>query len=142
MPLSDSTRRWLALAAIVVYWLLLFVLTHLPGEDRPQAEQWEIPHLDKLVHAMAFAGLAALASVAVASFRTVTWPVFVGIAATLALYAAMDELTQGLVRFRVPDYRDWVADIVGIVAGCFLFWIVQRALVRGADAAVTAGAAK
>jgi VanZ family protein len=68
--------------------------------------------------------------------------VFVGIAATLALYAAMDELTQGLVRFRVPDYRDWVADILGIVAGCFLFWIVQRALVRGADAAVTAGAAK
>ena len=79
-----------------------------------------------MAHAAAFAGLAFLACVAMAAFRPVTPLVLLCLAAILAGYAAVDELTQGWIRFRVPDYRDWVADMLGMIAGMGAFLLARR----------------
>ncbi|HJS09205.1 MAG TPA: VanZ family protein [Pirellulales bacterium] len=142
MPLSVSTRRWIVVAAIVVYWTILFVFTHLPGDPRPESPHQKIPHLDKLVHAAAFAGLAVLALVAAESFRRVSLPLVFTVAGLLTIYAAFDELTQGLIRFRVPDYRDWVADVLGITVGSLLFWTGRRLWTSDRGETVTARATK
>ncbi len=142
MPLSPSTRRTLAIAAIGLYWLILFALTHLPGDPRPEPPERRLPHLDKVVHAAAFAGLSFLACVAVAAFRQVTPLVLVSVAAVLASYAALDELTQGWVRFRVPDYRDWLADLVGMVVGLGAFVLARWRLASRSARVATAPATK
>jgi VanZ family protein len=126
MPHIASSRRWLALAALGLYWIILFVLTHLPGDPRPAPPEVRILPVDKIAHAAAFAGLAFLACVAAAGFRLVTPLVLLCLAAVLAGYAAIDELTQGWIRFRVPDYRDWVADMLGMAAGFFVFFVARR----------------
>ncbi len=136
MPLVISSRRKLALAAVGIYWLLLFVLTHLPGDPRPVPLGMRILPLDKVAHAAAFVGLAFLTCVAAAAIRPVTPLVLAGIVITLAGYAAIDELTQGWIQFRVPDSRDWVADMLGIVIGIGIF-LFARCFWRNS----TAGAA-
>jgi VanZ family protein len=135
--LSPATRRVLVVAAIGLYWLLLFVLTHLPGDPRPEPPEGVIPHLDKLAHSAAFAGLAFLACVGASTFRPVTPQVLGSVAAALALYAAVDEQTQGWVPFRVPDFRDWVADMLGMLVGLCAFLLACRLASRSARAATT-----
>ena len=127
MLAAPLSRRLLAVLAIGIYWAMLLVLTHLPGEER-EVRPRRIPHLDKIAHAAAFAGLAVLACVTVAAFRPVTPLILVGIACALALYAAVDEFTQGWVRHRTPDLRDWLADMLGMLAGIGAFFLAWRAL--------------
>jgi VanZ family protein len=132
MPLSTSQRQWLALVVVGLYWMLLLTLTHWPGKPEPVHSR-QIPHLDKLEHLTAFAGLAALACIGVAAFRPVTPLAFLGIAGVLAAYAAADELTQGWVRNRTPDMRDWIADMLGTAAGIGVFLLVKRVLESHGD---------
>ncbi|MEX2176336.1 MAG: VanZ family protein [Pirellulaceae bacterium] len=123
---SSSSRR-LLLLAVALYWAALFVATHLPSTDPAESDR-KIPHLDKLVHAAAFAGLAVL----VCSFAAVTWPPSPRMAAAvvglLAAYGALDELTQGLVLSRYPSGWDWLADVVGAILGVLVFGVASRVL--------------
>jgi VanZ family protein len=59
----------------------------------------------------------------------------------LAFYAGFDEFTQGWVRHRTPDLRDWLADLVGMLAGVGAFLLARRVLHRAAARPVTAPAA-
>jgi VanZ family protein len=141
MLAAPLQRRLLAVLAIGIYWAMLLVLTHLPGEER-EVRPNRIPHLDKIAHAAAFAGLAVLACVAVAAFRPLTLPILVGIACALALYAAVDEFTQGWVRHRTPDFSDWLADMLGMLAGIGAFLLARRALGGSSGKTTTAPAAE
>jgi VanZ family protein len=84
-----------------------------------------IPHLDKIVHAAGFAGLAFFVCLAASSWWRPGLAIYLGVIGLLAIYAALDELTQGLVRHRQPDLKDWVADVAGTLAGVALFALIQ-----------------
>jgi VanZ family protein len=141
MLANRSSRRWLVMIVVGLYWMLLFTLTHWPvGPERPVRPR-RIPHLDKVAHAAAFAGLAFLACVGVASFRPITPLLLAGLLGALAFYAGFDEFTQGWVRHRTPDLRDWLADLVGMLAGVGAFLLARRVLHRAAARPVTAPAA-
>jgi VanZ family protein len=116
------------LVGVLLYWGALFVATHVPGDDQVDPERY-IPHLDKLIHAAAFAGLAML----VCTGSTLWWrpgpQVYLAVIGILAMYAAIDEITQGFVSRRQSDPRDWIADMAGTLLGVGLFAIV-RALRR------------
>lgn len=91
-----------------LFWLaVLVVLTLLlmPLNDNPNPG---IKHLDKIVHAIIFMGLAVIALRA--------WPAywywsFVG----LLVLAALTEVLQGLTGWRTASVADFVADAVGLV---------------------------
>lgn len=119
MP-TRLSRRLMMLGCVFAYWTALFVLTHLPGNRVPLGKSG-IRHADKLAHAIAFAGLAVLACAAAATFRPPTLAVYAGVAVVLAVYAVLDELTQGLIRSRTPDATDWLADMFGTSVGIVLF---------------------
>lgn len=119
-------RPWLALG---VYWVMAFVVTHLPPifekDDTPGFEPPIGP--DKVVH---FFGFAALAFLLMNTLRRLSTPVAVGLTLLLcAIYGVFDELTQPPFA-RTADPWDWVADMVGAIVGITFFLRVRLRLSR------------
>jgi VanZ family protein len=122
MPRPRTFRAKLALVVGVfalVYWLAMFIGTHLPGRPVPldPAHSW-----DKVEHVTAFAGLAMLLCVAGALWRGASQRLLVMVLGLLALYGIMDEMTQQFLPFRTPDTGDWLANMLGAGLGLSLFW--------------------
>jgi VanZ family protein len=119
---SASSRRSLlpAVTAFVtaLYWVALFVGSHLPLELDPI----QTPNpLDKVQHAVAFALLAVLLCSVGAQRGAVGWRLVAGVLALIALYGVFDEWTQRFVPYREPDLRDWLADMFGTGLGIAAF---------------------
>ncbi|TWT99977.1 VanZ like family protein [Botrimarina colliarenosi] len=98
------------LAALVFYWLLLFIGTHIPDPQLPG------PTLDydKFMHAGAYAVLTTL--LLIACRRTGASPRLWGrlaVAGLVLLYGAIDEVTQPYFG-RSCDLLDWLADLAGV----------------------------
>jgi len=95
------------IAWVRLFWtsvVIVLLLLLMPLNDNPNPG---IKHLDKMVHALIFMGLAVLALRA--------WPrrllrIFLG----LALLAALTEMLQGLTGWRTASFADFVADIAGV----------------------------
>jgi len=107
------------------YFVVLCVATHIP---QPQVET--ISFSDKWVH---FAGYAVLTVLVLAG-----WELTIGaldpkhyFAVWLAgtVYGAIDEITQIPVN-RSCDMNDWIADVLGIVAGLLVFRLGRGGLYR------------
>lgn len=105
---------------LAVYWLAIFVATHLPGSALPPLGS------DKAYHLMAFFGLSVLLSWVlaqkIASART-------RISAVLVItisYAIFDEWSQQFVANRTPDVSDVVADACGAALGVILFALAMK----------------
>lgn len=110
---------WLRTPATVVlacYWLALYVGTHLPNPPAIPLQP-----SDKLLHVVAYAGLALLVSLNWSLRRPLGWRRGVAVLVLLAAFAVFDELTQILVG-RTCDFYDWLADVVGVLIGLALFW--------------------
>ena len=93
--------------------------------------------IDKLAHFGAYAVLGVLlARAAVGSRWSIAWPVLIGLA-----YAASDEIHQYFVPGRSADAGDWLADALGVGAGCLLVYRVLSGRLRQRAAAddVSAG---
>jgi len=118
---SESSFRIAARIAVIVllilYWLALFVGTHLPPGVGGGVE---IP--DKVLHFSGFAGLGGLLAFAAPNRRWRTllacWLLAVG-------YGAVDELTQPIVG-RDDDIWDFVADTAGAFCGVAVGALVRK----------------
>jgi VanZ family protein len=129
--MKDSAIRFLRNArlwqlALACYWAALFIGTHLPVERLPRHAQTA----DKLIHVVAFAGLAWLFamtwefSAGRLNFHHLTRAWFV-----IALYGAFEEATQPLVG-RYASVLDWLGDATGAALGILLFVWTRRMLER------------
>lgn len=112
-------------AATVLYCIFLFILSSdstPPRLDLP----WEIASLDKAVHAVLYAVLAAIVSVGMRrSGKPVTpWAqCFIPIL-FVAAYGVTDEVHQLFVPNRTFDIGDWLADVSG--AALVQAWLCFR----------------
>lgn len=102
----------------VLFWCALIgtgVLSLLPVTTLPPItfSVW-----DKAQHAIAFFVLGGLARAAYAVRSRV-------IVAAMLLYGAAIELAQGATGFRYADWRDWVADAVGVAVGVLVVLAIQ-----------------
>lgn len=120
-----KARTFLILAVTAVYWLLIFGGTHAAGSALPS-----VGNLDKLAHGGAFAGLAFLLCGSMACFWRPGPALYAANIAVVAGYGIADELTQMLVKDRSADPLDWLADVMGAIAGTFLFALAARLLGR------------
>ena len=101
-----SVRRWLPPALWAAF---ILVLTSVPAPSGPGG----IPHLDKLVHVLLYAGQGWLVTRALRTRRFAALAVaFVGI----AVFALLDEWHQQFVS-RNLSLVDWIADMIGASLG-------------------------
>ncbi len=111
-----SHMRRTVIGLLGLYWLALFVGTHIPVTLKGGHGS------DKVLHFLAYAGLAFLMSLVVGGRRP-TWRTFVLVLVVTLTYAGFDEFSQLLVG-RHCDFWDWVADFVGVGLGLFGYWVV------------------
>ena len=119
----------LSTTVLVSYFSLLIFGTHWPR--LPRCPDWMVMPEgislapDKVAHFAAFAILALLVAF---WFRTrrgrLTWRHYAMVAAALAIYAPLDEITQALVPPRNPDVYDFVANLAGIAVGLMTFYLL------------------
>ena len=118
MMQNDQTNRWKKMAGtvLVLYWLALFVATHvpLPLESRPAGDS------DKPLHFAAYAGLTFLVSLNRSLRRALDLRQRIWIFVLLAAFGVIDEISQIPVG-RDCELADWIADVLGILAGSLLF---------------------
>ena len=99
--------------ALAVYWVLLFVLTHVRFHQFPGMASSS----DKVAHLVAYAGLGALAAWYLWVRGKLSWRIGFILMSILIAYAAVDELTQALLPYRTADILDWLCDVVGAGMG-------------------------
>lgn len=124
---THRLRPWAraATVAVVLYWLAMFAGTHDP---HPPAMPTE--HFDKVLHCTGFGGLAVLIAAAWSLRKPMTFMQYLVVISGIAVYAALDEITQMLVPNRSCEFLDWCADVTGGVLGLVFAAIVMHLLRR------------
>ena len=115
----------IAIVALLFYWILLFIGTHIPAD----AILGKLHASDKVLHAAAFAGLAFLMAWAIPTDRTRIHQNTVYAAIVCVIYGAVDEILQIPVG-RTADWKDFVADCVGICMGLSTYTIARAMLIK------------
>jgi len=114
----EKRKVWLVYIPLVLYWIILFTATTLPGPQLP-----DIHISDKIEHFSAFFILSVMLNLALIyqrkSYILFKYAALVTIIICLS-YAAIDELHQMFIPGRFADIRDWLADSAGVVIGVFL----------------------
>ena len=113
------------------YWTLAFVSTHLPGDTVQAAKRaWMLswPHMDKVAHAILYAGLSFL----VLGYLRWSWRLSQALAngiavSVAAVYGALDEYLQSFIPKRSMDMADWLADLFGAGLGVLGFMVILQA---------------
>jgi len=111
----SHTRR-AVIGLLGLYWLAMFVGTHIPVTLKVGQGG------DKALHFLAYMGLAFLMSLVIGGRRP-TWRTFALVLLATLVYAGFDEFSQLLVG-RNCDFWDWVADFMGTGLGLFGYWVV------------------
>jgi VanZ family protein len=106
MSILRRLRQYMLLICIVT-WAAAFVATHVPAERVPQTGLQE-----SSLHLLGFLGLAGVFWLALAAYGVGARRRIALVIGIMAAYAAVDEITQGLVG-RSPAVSDWFADVVG-----------------------------
>ena len=121
---SESTRRaalrQYAGVLLTLYWLAMFLATHVPVPKLPA----EAAGADKLVHLLGYGGLGLLFAFWTALRRRLTALVVLSLWGIIAAYGVLDEWLQQFVN-RTTDLGDWTADVTGAAIGVGLVWLLQ-----------------
>ena len=116
--LRRSYRWWLWVA----YWAGLFVIMHVPIPAGSSIFRIN----DKLLHVLLYLGLVLLGGFHLLSLgRRIGGATLFAWAAVYIVYAAGDEWLQPFVG-RVGCVEDWVADVVGVLAGTGVLLLARR----------------
>jgi len=99
-----------------LYWLALFLGTHIPMTVKTGQGG------DKILHFLAYTGLAFLMALVIGK-RTPTWRAVVLVLVVALAYGGFDEISKLLVG-RHCDFWDFVADFTGICLGLFAYGFV------------------
>lgn len=113
---------WLAGVALI-YWAFIFFLTHVPSSGGVG-----VPGADKVVHFVAYMGLALLVGTVAVLWRGFSVSLLVGVWLLVAGYGIVDELSQTLVPGRTCSTADWLADALGGFTGILLIAAFGRFL--------------
>ncbi|MFC1737432.1 VanZ family protein [Planctomycetota bacterium] len=138
--MSFSRRQKAVLTLLVIYWLTIFTLTHIPLD---KISNWvlRIDISDKTLHYLAYLLLSFLLWVTIVPQSRVNWlrPKVWWILLVIMCYGAIDEWLQNYVG-RNCSIMDFFADLAGafsalIVLSIFAFWpallIVTAAVIFG-----------
>ena len=113
----------LATLLLAIYWVAIFIGTHLPSAVMPRME-WS----DKFYHFAGFTGLGFLMAWAFPSRHQHWQAVFVVVVGFV--YTFFDEFTQSFVPGRVCDVYDMAADAIGVLIGLGGYFVARFVLLK------------
>jgi VanZ family protein len=107
-----TRRQKLTLAALVLYWPIIFILSHIPIPQLVYKAQVS----DKILHLVVYLLLVFLVWFAICPNAKVNWrrPAVWWILLVVVWYGVLDEWLQGYVG-RQPSVADFFADLVGVL---------------------------
>jgi VanZ family protein len=115
LRMGPSFIARLAATVTAAYTAVLVFATHYP---KPQELLGANAPSDKTLHVMAYAVLALLVGLTLVAAGRWTRPAIARAAAGMAIFGALDEITQPLPWFRrAADPLDWAFDLGGIAIG-------------------------
>ena len=112
----------------LLYMALIFVVSSLEQPPLPMPE-FEWLTIDKLYHFVEYAILGGLLAIAFVKAKPAVMPSkLIWLAATVLsiLYGASDEWHQTFVPGRFATLADWVADVLGSIAGVLAVYLYYR----------------
>ena len=109
----------------ILYAMLIIALSSIPGRSFPDIK-WLSQ--DKLIHIGEYLIFGILVSRAMVLRVTARGRVFLFTLLLAGAFGALDEAYQALVPGRDNSYTDWIADLLGVIAGSslFLLWRYYR----------------
>ena len=120
----EKRKVWLVYVPLIIYWIILFTATTLPGPQLPDI------HLgDKIAHFSAFFILAVLLNLTLIFQRKSHFLFKYATLVTIIIcfvYGAIDEIHQMIIPGRYADIRDWFADSIGVVIGVLILNFVKN----------------
>ena len=122
--LSWGPALRIASVCLILYWIAIFIGTHLPGSSVPKLGN------DKILHFGAFGGLAFLVAWALPTREGRAHMQAVWTLGLIVGYALIDELTQSFIPGRNCSLGDFIADAIGAVMGLTAYFIVKAILKR------------
>ena len=126
-------RRWIRraqIAAAILFWPAIGVVIW--GELKPSTQGPEAIW-DKLLHFIAYFGLAGIATAALGRRKAALWAAF-----ALAVFGGILEIVQSFVG-RDAEWGDELANVVGVCAGLATAWAVLWAVERFVPGSNAAG---
>ncbi len=114
---------------IIIYCLLIFIQSSYPSIKRAP----ELPHIDKVLHFVAYALLGALFLRAFKTSRIKNNVKLMLILSVLlsSLYGISDEIHQYFVPYRDADLMDVLADMLGGIMGVYIYQAIARKISAG-----------
>lgn len=120
----ENNKVWLVYTPLIIYWIILFTATTLPGPQLP-----DIHIGDKIEHFGAFFILSIMVNLTLIfqrkSFFLFRYAILVTII-TCMTYGAIDEIHQMIIPGRFADIRDWLADSTGALAGVLVLNFLKK----------------
>jgi VanZ family protein len=107
-----------------IWWIIILVLTSIPGQELPDVE---ITNLDKLVHFTIYFILGMLVQVrfiGLSGNRSVTLRIILILCGVL--FAAIDELHQHLIPGRTASWADFFFDSIGMMIAFLVYHQLQK----------------
>ena len=116
--------RLIAWLLTAFYWVVIFILTHLPPQNLPRVRV-----SDKTAHFVSYALLSGglFVSLSLTGLRATHAAVIVLLIAMG--YGAFDEWSQQFVH-RSMDLHDWLADVGGALLAVGVMWLGRAILTR------------
>ena len=114
---------------IIIYCLLIFIQSSYPSiKSAP-----ELPHIDKVLHFVAYALLGALFLRAFKTSRIKNNVKLMVILSVLlsSLYGISDEIHQYLIPYRDADLMDVLADTLGGIMGVYIYQAIAGKISAG-----------
>jgi VanZ family protein len=125
----DRHKKKLIYLPLVIYWVILFIATSLPGKDVP-----DFHVSDKLEHFSAYAVLTIFLTFAALlqnKYLVLKKHAFILTLLLVSVYGALDELHQLFIPGRSCDILDWTADITAACFGVLIVWFVIKGVRYG-----------
>ena len=111
----------------VLWAVIILVLLLIPGDKIPESRLFNIPYIDKMAHFGIFSILEflVLIDLTASGFQQTLFRLTL----IVLCYAALTELLQ-YTTSRDPDWRDFVFDAAGIIAGRIVYWLYGNIIIR------------
>ena len=106
----------------ILFWVSLIALTYLFLAPLGYLISDIFDWWDKLQHSLAFSVLTILGLIAYGSNQATVKRVVL----ILAIYGALIEVSQSLSGWRYGEFRDWLADLLGVAIAWGIFIYLQK----------------